>query len=113
GVSNGIFDPVASGVGTHVITYSYTDGNGCQADTQQAVTVYALPVVSFNALTDVCLNGPAVLLTGGTPSGGQYFGTGVTNNQFDPALAGIGQHTIQYAFTDGNGCSNTPHKLLR
>lgn len=29
GVSGGQFDPSAAGVGTHTITYSYTDGNSC------------------------------------------------------------------------------------
>lgn len=29
GVTNNTFDPNAAGIGTHTITYSYTDGNGC------------------------------------------------------------------------------------
>jgi hypothetical protein len=29
GVANGQFNPYTAGVGTHVITYTYTDGNGC------------------------------------------------------------------------------------
>ena len=27
--ANGTFDPSVAGVGTHMITYDYTDGNGC------------------------------------------------------------------------------------
>ena len=29
GVTGSTFDPNAAGVGIHVLTYSYTDGNGC------------------------------------------------------------------------------------
>jgi len=35
------FDPSAAGVGTHTITYTYTDGNGCTNSTTQSVTVNA------------------------------------------------------------------------
>ena len=27
--ANGTFDPAIAGTGTHTITYTYTDGNGC------------------------------------------------------------------------------------
>lgn len=42
-----------------------------------------------------------------TPAGGIFFGNGVENNTFfNPAAAGVGIHTIQYAYTDfNNGCS--------
>lgn len=43
-------------------------------------------------------------LTGGQPAGGTYSGTGVYNNEFDPATAGIGTHTITYSVVDSNGC---------
>ena len=33
------FNPDSSGVGTHTITYYYTDGNGCSADSSQVLTV--------------------------------------------------------------------------
>ncbi|MBK9046920.1 MAG: T9SS type A sorting domain-containing protein [Bacteroidetes bacterium] len=39
GVSNGQFNPAAAGLGTHAITYSYTDGNGCAASATKNITV--------------------------------------------------------------------------
>ncbi|MBK7971193.1 MAG: T9SS type A sorting domain-containing protein [Bacteroidetes bacterium] len=39
GVSNGQFNPAAAGLGTHTITYSYTDGNGCAASATKNITV--------------------------------------------------------------------------
>ncbi|MEO1413596.1 MAG: hypothetical protein AAFW73_27240, partial [Bacteroidota bacterium] len=111
------FDPATAGVGTHTITYTYTDGNGCSASASEAVEVFALPVVSFTALADLCIDaGVQMNLAGGMPVDtagmalGSYAGPGVTDNgnftyDFDPAIAGVGVHTITYTYTDGNGCS--------
>ncbi len=41
GVSGGVFDPSAAGLGETVITYEYTDLNGCSASAQTTVTVDA------------------------------------------------------------------------
>ena len=111
---NGItysFNPAFSGVGTHTITYNFTDGNGCSGSANDNVVVFAVPTVSFAALADLCLDaGTQTGLTGGSPTGGVYSGPGVTdagngtNYSFAPAVAGAGTHTITYIFTDGNGC---------
>jgi hypothetical protein len=39
GVSSGSFDPATAGTGTHVITYTYTDGNNCSNTAIDTVTV--------------------------------------------------------------------------
>lgn len=39
GVSGSQFDPAAAGVGSHLITASYTDGNGCEGTTQLTLIV--------------------------------------------------------------------------
>ena len=64
-----------------------------------------IPAVSFAPLNDVCINTPAFALVGGTPAGGNYSGTAVTGNLFDPSVAGYGVFTIVYTYTDVNGCS--------
>lgn len=40
GVSGGNFNPVTAGVGTHTITYSYTDGNSCSNSATDTIVVY-------------------------------------------------------------------------
>lgn len=39
GVGGNIFDPATAGVGTHTITYTFTDANGCSGIVTQQVTV--------------------------------------------------------------------------
>ncbi|MCW5520262.1 HYR domain-containing protein [Aureitalea sp. L0-47] len=108
------FDPAAAGVGTHTITYSFTDVNGCSDSASDDVEVFALPTVTFTAPADLCIAaGVQTGLGGGTPTGGVYSGPGVTDDgngmtySFDPAAAGVGVHTLTYTFTDANGCSGS------
>jgi hypothetical protein len=95
-----------SAAGQYSVTY--TDGNGCSAISSPVdVIVNALPIVTFGALSDVCDYSAVFSLTGGSPSGGSYSGTGVTAGSFDPSVAGVGTHTITYDYTDGNGCAGS------
>jgi hypothetical protein len=70
------------------------------------VTVNPLPVVSFSGLGLTYCTADAVSTLIGTPAGGTYTGNGIDSVTFDPALAGVGNHVIEYAYTDANGCSN-------
>lgn len=101
GVSGGQFDPAS---GTQTITYDYTDPYGCSHSTSAAITVNTAPSVNFTAPAAACSNSAPFAITGGTPAGGTYSGTGVSGGQFDPAS---GTQTISYDYTDGNGCSGS------
>lgn len=43
----------------------------------------------------------------GTPAGGVFIGPGVSGNTFDPASAGVGQHSIIYSYVDECGSVNS------
>ena len=101
GVSGGQFDPAS---GTQSVSYDYTDGNGCSNTAVATITVNTAPAVSFTAPAAVCADAAPFAITGGTPAGGTYSGTGVSGGQFDPAS---GTQTISYDYTDGNGCSGS------
>lgn len=45
-------------------------------------------------------------MTGGSPAGGSYSGTGVSGGMFDPGVSGVGTFEITYSYSDGNGCNN-------
>lgn len=97
---------IASASGTYMVTV--TDANGCEGSDDVNVTINANPVVSLAmADTFVCINETPFNLTGGTPSGGTYSGTGVSNGIFIPSFAGAGSFAITYNFTDANGCSGS------
>ncbi len=107
GISGNNFDPAMAGTGTHVITYAFTDANGCSNTGNMNITVNALPNVTLSSFSSVCQDAAPIALSGGSPAGGSYSGTGVIAGLFDPFLAGAGVHAIQYAYTDANGCSNS------
>ncbi|MEI6766562.1 MAG: gliding motility-associated C-terminal domain-containing protein [Bacteroidota bacterium] len=110
GVNGGIFDPMAAGLGTFVLTYTYTDSNSCVNAATQSITVNVVPVAAFSAMPDVCTNTTPFALTAGTPSGGTYSGTGVSNNMFYPAIADTGTFTITYIYINGANCADTAYQ---
>ncbi|GEM_PF-3973376 len=71
-----------------------------------AITTVLL-VVECPVDMEVTTEDPAFPLTGGTPQGGIYSGTGVSNGIFDPAAAGIGEHSITYTYEDAYGCTDS------
>ncbi|MDD5508918.1 MAG: hypothetical protein PHD25_11460, partial [Bacteroidales bacterium] len=61
-----------------------------------------LPDVNCPDNFEVCIDAEPFLLTGGTPEGGVYTGTGVSDGMFYPAMAGAGVHVITYTYTYPN-----------
>ncbi|MEO8591239.1 MAG: LamG domain-containing protein, partial [Flavobacteriales bacterium] len=95
-------------VGPNTYTVTTTSPTGCQTTSQASITVNPLPTIACPADFTVCSSDATFALTGATPSGGTYSGTGVSGNNFNPATASIGANLITYNYTDGNGCTNTP-----
>jgi PKD repeat protein len=90
--------------GTYQLTV--TDGNGCTSTAVFDLFVNPLPLVTISGIApDYKENEPPVPLIG-TPAGGIFSGNGVAGGFFDPGAAGVGQHTLYYAFTDVNNCTN-------
>ena len=106
GVSGSQFDPELAGIGTHSITYSFTDNNGCTNDCSFDITVNDLPGVSCPENMEICIDHQPISLQGGNPAGGIYTGTGISDGVFYPDVAGPGNHEITYTFTDENACAN-------
>lgn len=119
-VTANTFDPAAAGTGTHVITYTYTDPNGCTNFTTGNITVDPLPSSPgiITGLNSLCQGGtlipystdPIANATSYTwellPAGsGIISGTGnsVTIN-WDPTFSGITSLSV----TGVNGCGSGP-----
>lgn len=88
-------------------TYTVSEiSNDCSASsTGTIVTVDPGPTVSFASIADLCVDNAPITLTEGSPIGGTYSGNGVSGNQFDPSVAGVGTTTLTYTYSDGSGCS--------
>jgi gliding motility-associated-like protein len=59
----GLFNPAAAVIGNNVITYVYTDGNGCSASATSTIRVKKSPTVSVTASRDTICRGNSVELT--------------------------------------------------
>jgi hypothetical protein len=80
------------------------DANECAASVNITVSVNEIYNSNIVGLDEnYCSRNTAIFLEA-YPSGGLFFGTGVSGNLFNPNEAGEGVHTIIYIFTDVNGC---------
>ncbi len=110
GITNaatGVFDPSVAGAGSHTITYTVTAG-GCTDTQTTTIIVNPVPDASITPAGPFCISDAPATLSAAT-AGGTWSGTGITDaslGTFDPAVAGLGNHTITYSVTAG-GCTDT------
>ncbi len=111
-VTTGILSLNDSPYGVAYYYYFYdweveTPSSTC-ASVRQPVTAFVaqLPVVSFSGLDTLHEISDAPDTLAGSPAGGTFSGNGVSGNIFDPLQAGVGFHTITYAYTESSGCFN-------
>lgn len=113
GVSNGQFDPSLTGVGTFTLLYVVLDATGCLSDTVfQQITVNPITQAAFAPISPLCIDSAPLVLTGGSPEGGSYAGPGVSAGIFDPAIAGVGTHSLIYSVTNAAGCMDTAMRSM-
>jgi hypothetical protein len=100
-------DSVVVGANTYLATGSYVDTltsvGSCDSIVTTNLVVFPATQVAIGGLSTVCENADVFTLDL-APLGGTLSGPGVTGSSFDPALAGLGTHTLVYTFDDANGC---------
>lgn len=107
---SGTWTPVINNTAT--TTYTFTPNTGqCANTATMTVTVNPLPTVTLASFNSVCDTAGLVNLTDGSPAGGTYSGTSVSNNSFNTSV-GIGSYPITYSYTNSNGCSSTATQNL-
>lgn len=111
GVSiSGLINPLIAAQGYLV----YQTGSGtCLTKDSLLLTINALPVIDAGNDLAVCEESAAFPLTGFTPAGGNWQGNGLSGITFTPNLAGAGNSTLSYTFTNPTtGCTNTDSILV-
>jgi gliding motility-associated-like protein len=99
----------------YVITPSFGNCPGTQYSLP--VTVNPLPQIFPGALVNTCISTPPFVLSGYSPTGGTWQGTGISNSvtgEFSPSTAGVGQFNLVYTYTNPlTGCTNTATKVVQ
>ena len=119
GVAGGIFYPSSVGpAGTFQIMAFYTDPITHQ-EYQGAQSITVQPGTTLDWILNqsvVYLYSQPFVLTGAQPLGGVYSGNGVFHDNgvyyFDPAVAGLGNHTLTYTYTNEWGCESVTSKMI-
>ena len=112
GVSaSGLFTPANNLIGNQTLTYAITQ-NGCTVSATQTITVTAAPVVSAGIKDTVCTDSVPYQLTGASPIGGTWSGSGVNAaGLFTPSATLIGTQTLTYSYSQ-DGCTVTATKQV-
>ena len=109
--TNGVFDPVAAGLGTHTISYTFVNNiTNCSTTETKIISVVPLPQITAGDTALYCNTPNQITLSNYSPTGGTWSGNGIVDAQngiFSTVLAGgIGQHELYYSFTNSNGCTS-------
>lgn len=112
GVTDFVFNPGGADVGTHTLTYTFTDAFGCTNFATDEIIVHPIPDVSINVAAEFCTYDPLATMNNVSPTPsaggvGVLTGPGVNGFSFNPSVAGPGTHTITYTFTSVDGCVNS------
>jgi hypothetical protein len=103
GVENGVAFTATT---TETYEVTGTDGNGCTGTATVTVTVNENPEVTLSAFESLCVDASPLTLSGGSPAGGAYSGTGVTGGIFNPSV-GAGTYDITYTYTSSENCTGS------
>lgn len=116
GITNantGAFDPNAAGVGSHTITYEYSEGT-CDYSGTITIVVNAQPTSTFTTTFPICITGSSTITyTGNAGTGANY--TWNFNGGTATPGTGPGPHTVEWATAgtktitltvEENGCTS-------
>lgn len=107
-----------AGLGSHIITYTFTDANGCVGVESDTTIIRALPTATFDLDASYCVDAPdeylAATIISDTLSSALFSGWGIVDavagqlNFLTAANAnGYGLHQITLTFADTFGCTNS------
>ncbi|MDQ3100442.1 MAG: PKD domain-containing protein, partial [Bacteroidota bacterium] len=101
------FDPASVSPGQHILTYSFSDQEGCTSTDQVIATVNAVPVVDAGPDLQLC-DQPVTFQLSATPPGGNWT-SGWLNVTSSGLITpgGVGTDQLIYTYTSAAGCTNS------
>jgi large repetitive protein len=106
---------IGSGNSAQII-YNYKDANGCSNEDTTSVAVKVIGAVNAGVVDSICQNAPALQLSGFSPSGGIWEGTGPASSAvtlsgiFDPSALNPGNYKLKYIINKGTPCVKEAEK---
>ena len=98
--------------GSYLVSMTAVSNSGC-IDSVKKTLIIPFSSVSLGVFQAVCSSDAPFLLNGGQPQGGVYEVDGTPSSLFNPALAGIGTHTIIYSYIDTSGCQSSAYQSIQ
>lgn len=108
GVSGGIFNPSAAGIGSHSISYSYTDGNGCNVTVSQPISVSGFPQATVSPAGPITLCQSSTINLSTIAGYSYLWSTGETTRSININAAG----NYSVVVSDNSGCSATSSAVV-
>ncbi|MCC6541743.1 MAG: T9SS type A sorting domain-containing protein [Flavobacteriales bacterium] len=104
--TSALFDPgIGPGTYTVVLNVEASGPNQCRNSDTIQVVVGELPEIMFQPMAVYCAEGGSISLSGASPSGGTWSGTGVDLGLLDPTVVGAGMHLLNYFAVSADGCA--------
>lgn len=108
GLINGSFDPAIAGIGTHILTYEFTDAFSCTNTASTSITVLDVPTVNLGPDLNIC---QAVQIDAGNPGASYQWSTGETSQMImiqEPSSS----DTISVIVTLPTGCNASDELMV-
>lgn len=111
-------NPVTANSAGYMIRMISYSGISCSNETVQQISVLPAPHVVFNPIPSFCDYDSAVALTEASeitnlPGSFSFSGVGITpEGLFAPSMAGPGKFPLTFAYTNGNGCTDSAYQTV-
>ncbi len=113
GIVNSQIFPANFTPGIHQVIYTFSDEEGCtNSDTIIIIVNDTIPA-SIVGLEDAYCMSDSVLLPGGVPPGGVFYGYGIVDNSLYLNSLEAGEYILNYISSPGSGCSDTAYHAYK
>ena len=110
GLSGSTFTPSTSVIGNNIITYDFTDANGCNDVASQTIIVNELPLLSLGTYDTIPCRSTILInpiITGGTAPYSYLWNDGSNSSTLN-----VEEGTITLIVTDDNGCLGNDQTII-